>query len=64
MREKWDHPIERFCGNCGMHLFGNPNENGLVKFHCFRCGMVCVAKKMSRRVIRVEEHAPPGQKVI
>lgn len=64
MQENWDKPLERYCGNCGTHLYGHFGSTGFARFQCQRCGMVSVAKLISRRVMRVEEHAPLGQKLI
>ena len=50
MSDNWSEQVERFCGNCG-----------LVKIECPRCGMKSVMKKISRRHVRVDEHAPPNQ---
>lgn len=64
MQVQWDKPAERFCGNCGLHLYGIAGSNGLTKFQCHRCGMVMVTKKKSRRMVQVEEYAPRGEQFI
>lgn|GEM_PF-3098716 len=62
MADSWDRAVERFCGNCGNHIYGYKTADGLVKIQCPYCGMMSVMKKISRRLVRVDEHAPPGQK--
>ena len=62
MNGHWDKPVERFCGNCGKHLYGYKTADGLVKMQCPHCGMVSVIKKVSRRLIRVDERAPSDRK--
>ena len=63
MEDCWNKPVERFCGNCVNHIIGYKTADGLVKIQCPRCGMVSVMKKKSRRLVQVDEHAPPGQKL-
>lgn len=63
MENNWSKPVERFCGNCGQHLYGYTNSNGCAKFICPHCGMVTVSKKISRRKASVDEFAPPGQEL-
>lgn len=63
MQGSWTKPAERFCGNCGQHLYSYVSENGRTKFICSRCGMVTIAKKVSRRKASIDEHAPPGQEL-
>ena len=64
MQDKWIAPLERYCGNCGMHLYGCADAKGFVKFQCPRCGMVCTMKKKSRRLVHIEEYAPQGEQFI
>ena len=61
MTEYWDKPVKRYCGNCGKLILGYKTAEGIVKIQCPCCGMMSVMKKISRRVIGVDEHAPPSQ---
>ena len=61
MSDNWSEQVERFCGNCGKRIWGYKTADGLVKIECPRCGMKSVMKKISRRRVGVDEHAPPNQ---
>lgn len=53
MQRIWK-PEEKLCINCGKKLVGNENSKGLVKYHCSRCGLVMISRKISRRHEKID----------
>ena len=49
-----------FCSNCGNHLTGYRNSEGLIKIECDRCHSVSVRRVIGRRHNRVDIYAPKG----
>ena len=52
------------CHNCETKHIGYPDENGLVKMHCKKCGATTHYKVLGRRHIRLDVYAPAGQELL
>lgn len=58
------HAFSMFCSNCGNHLTGYKNAEGLIKIECGRCHSVSVRKVIGRRHNRIDVYAPQGQETV
>ncbi len=56
--------VKDFCHNCKKDVIAYRDEKGASKYLCRHCGAVNVSKKMTRRMIRIEVIAPPGEEVM